>query len=154
MQVAYSLKLPGETMKQSIHHQRGEMNLNLVGLIAAIVIAIAAFLYAHDSSQRIASQQALIDKLQATVTAQEEAINKAGADFSELQTALQSQDMRLQAAERDLNTIKEEAKKRAAAAKAPAKPAAKKPAAKEPAKKHSSSSTHHSDTQKSSTHKK
>lgn len=117
--------------------QKGEINYSLAATIAAIVIGIAAFMYAHDSSQRVAAQQATIDQLKATVASQQEMLDKAGTDIMDLQTALQTEQARLDAATKDLQAIKDAERKRAEKAALAAKQAAAKakPKAKAPVKK-------------------
>jgi hypothetical protein len=125
-------------MQINIKGQQGEFNLALAGTIAALVIAIGAFLYANEVSQRVAAQQAAIAQLQASAATQQEQVNQATGDMSELQSSINLQASRLDALEKELHAMKEEARKRAekakAAAKAPVK-STKKAAAKPVAKK-------------------
>jgi len=62
-------------MQLNIKQQRGEFNLALAGTIAALLIAIGAFLYANETSQHIAAQQAAIAKLQTTVAVQQDQLS-------------------------------------------------------------------------------
>lgn len=121
-------------MQLNIKHQQGEFNLALAGTIAALLIAIGSFLYANEVSQRVAAQQAAIAQLQASLATQQEQVNQATTEMSELQGSVNLQASRLDTVEKELRAMKEEARKRAEKAKAAAKPA-KKPAAKPAVKK-------------------
>ena len=132
---------------KSLSQQRGEINLNQVGMIVAIVLAITSFLYAQNSSQQIKAQQETITKLQAEVASQQDLISKASSDASEVQASVNGLATRVDSIEKSLAAAREEAKKRAEAAakaKTAAKPAAK-PAAHsaKPAAKTTKKTTHH-----------
>ena len=120
-------------MQLNMKQQRGEFNLALAGTIAALLIAIGAFLYANESSQHIAAQQAAIEKLQTTVAAQQDQISQMTTEMSELQSNVNNQGAKVDGLENELRVMKEAAKK--PAPKPAAKPVAKKPAAKTTTKK-------------------
>lgn len=101
--------------------ESGGINIPLLAGAAGVVLAIVAIFYANSCAKRLDELQATVDKLQQQVTAQEESINRMGLDSSELQSALQGQDLRLQSVEQYVANMKEEARKRAAAAAAAAK---------------------------------
>lgn len=109
-------------MTHTSKYQRGEINWMLAATIAAIVIAIAAFMYAHDSSQRLASQQATIDQLKATVAGQQDMLDKASTDYMDLQAVIEGQNQRIDVLGREVALLKEAERKRVEKAKAAAKP--------------------------------
>lgn len=119
-------------MQLNIKQQRGEFNMALAGTIAALLIAIGAFLYANETSQHIAAQQAAIEKLQTTTASLQDQISQMTNELSELQTSANNQGSKLDSVENELRVMKEEAKKRAAKpiAKSTAKRSTTKPAAK------------------------
>jgi peptidoglycan hydrolase CwlO-like protein len=108
-------------MQITIHKQRGEFNLALAGTIAAIIIGAGAFLYANETSQHLAAQQASIQKLQTTVAALQDQVSQASGTVTELQANVSSQSSKLDDLEKQLQTMKEEAHKPVAKPKAATK---------------------------------